>query len=336
MPVTQPKSVVTVSVPCSHCGEEGAAVLWAGHEHEYNDTTDEKFTFVRCASCGLVRLNPRPDVSELARIYPPGYYAYNLLSDTPTEELPFTDRMKMRMYQRRLVDLVGRLGKPGSMRILDIGCADGRLLDWYAASDVGARLETHGIELSESAAETARARGHRVVTGRFEIERELEHGRFDLMMALHVIEHVDDPLGFAAHASELLAPGGVLLVTTPNWDSADARRFGGHWGGNHFPRHWTLYDEDTLRSLAARVGLEVERVEYQPNPIFWVWTCHSWLRDRFPGRRWPDRLFPPVGIFDPSLRSFALLSAFTSLDVVLRRLTGRTGSVAVEFRKPSE
>ena len=326
--------VTTVTVPCSHCGERTAKPHWAGREHEYPDTTDEPFRFERCAACGLVRLNPRPDVSELARIYPPDYYAYNLLSDTPDEELAFTDRMKMRMYQRRLEALAARLGLEGPIRLLDIGCADGRLLDWYRQSGVGPRLETHGVELSESAAQTARRRGHRVVTGRFEVERELEPACFDLMLALHVIEHVDDPVGFAQHAADLLAPGGLLLVTTPNWDSRDARRFGGHWGGNHFPRHWTLYDEPTLRALADRVGLEVERVEYQPNPIFWVWTCHSWLKARFPRRRWPDRLFPPVKIFDASLRSFLLLSAFTMLDAAQRRVTGRTASIAVELRKP--
>ena len=90
-----------------------------------------------------------------------------------------------------------------------------------------------------------------------------------------------------------------------------------------------------FRSLDA-IGLRVERVEYQPNPIFWVWSCHSWLRDRFPRRRWPDRAFPPVGIFQPSLQSFVLLSAFTLLDIVLRRRTGRTASVSVEMRKPRE
>ncbi len=288
---------------------------------------------VRCASCGLVRLNPRPDVSELGRIYPPEYYAYNLL-EQPGEGKAATDRLKMRMYQRRLADVVDRCGKSGALRILDIGCADGRLLDWYRSSSVGHRLETHGIELSETAAATARARGHRVVTGRFEVDTQLEPGTFDLMLALHVIEHVDDPERFARRAAELLAPGGLLVVATPNWDSAEARRFAKHWGGNHFPRHWTLYDEPTIRALAESVGLKVARVEYQPNPIFWVWTAHSWLKARLPGRRWPDRAFPPVGIFDTSLRSFVLLSAFTLVDLVLKRVTGRTGSMSVELRKP--
>jgi 2-polyprenyl-3-methyl-5-hydroxy-6-metoxy-1,4-benzoquinol methylase len=333
-PPVEAGPVEKVSVPCPHCGEDGGEVLWAGRDHEYDNTTDEEFGFVRCPTCGLVRLNPRPDVSELRRIYPPNYYAYNLLSDDPDGSLGFTDRTKKRMYQQRFAALTEHLGKQGAIRVLDVGCADGRLLDWYRDSSVGDRIETHGIEMDEKAAAAAQARGHRVITGRFEVDRELEPASFDLILAYHVIEHVDDPEGFARHAADLLAPNGLFVLTTPNWDSRDARRFRGHWGGNHFPRHWTLYDESTLAAMAEGVGLDVDRVEYQPNPIFWLWTCHSWARARFPNRRWPDRLFPPVEIFDPSPKSFALQSFFTVVDLVQRRLTGRTASIAVELRKP--
>lgn len=327
-------ALATLEVVCPHCQATASEPLWTTREHEYANTTSEEFQFVRCGRCGLVRLNPRPDVSELSRIYPSDYYAYNLISDQRGAEA-LSDRMKRRMYQRRLEELALRLGKTGRLRVLDVGCADGRLLDWYRASAIGDRLETHGIELDERAAEIARERGHRVVTGRFELDEELEPGEFDLILAYHVIEHVADPLAFGRRAAELLAPGGLLVLTTPNWDSADARRFAGRWGGNHCPRHWTLYDERTLTDLGRRIGTPIERVEYQPNPIFWVWTCHALAVDRFPGARWPDRLFPPVKIFTPSALSFLLLSAFTAVDVLLRRLTGRTASIAVELRKPA-
>ncbi len=273
-------------------------------------------------------------MSELGRIYPPNYYAYNLLSEDGSAPSGLTDRMKMRMYQRRFEVLVDHLGKSGPLRVLDVGCADGRLLDWYRESVAGNRIETHGIEMNQAAASVAARRGHRVVTGRFEVDHELESGTFDVILAFHVIEHVDDPQAFARRAANLLAPGGLFVVTTPNWDSADARQFKGHWGGNHFPRHWTLYDKVALSHLALDMRLQMERVDYQPNPIFWVWTCHSWLRDRFPRRRWPDRVFPSVGIFTPSLWTFLLQSMFTALDLMLRRITGKTASIAVEMRKP--
>ena len=308
--------------------------LWAGCEHEYDNTTEEPFRFVRCSSCGVVRLNPRPDVSELGRIYPPNYYAYGLLSEDADAGSGLGARLKRWMYQRRLLALLRRLGKKGTVRILDVGCADGRLLDWYKQSSAGDRLETYGIELNEDAAAEARRRGHRVVTGRFEVDTEFEPGSFDLILAYHVIEHVDDPKAFARRAADLLAPRGLFVAATPNLDSADARRFKQHWGGNHFPRHWTLYDERTLNGLAEDVGLQLERTEYQPNPIFWVWTCHSWFRDRFPNASWPDRAFPTIDIFHRSLQSFVLLATFTMVDLAQRLVTGRTASIAVELRKP--
>ena len=331
---TTARPVEKVTTPCVHCGAEAEELLWAGREHEYDNTTDEEFRFVRCPRCGVVRLNPRPDVSELGQIYPPNYYAYGLMSEEADAASGLGGKLKMKMYQRRLEALAKRLGKQGTIRLLDVGCADGRLLDWYKGSAIGDRLETAGIELSEEAAEMARRRGHRVVTGRFEEDTELEEGHFDLILAYHVIEHVDDPKKFAQRAADLLAPGGLFVVATPNWDSVDARRFREHWGGNHFPRHWTLYDEDTLDQLASDVGLELERVEYQVNPVFWVWTCHSWLKSRFPHSRWPDRLFPTISIFHRSLQSFVLLSIFTTVDIVLRLVTGKTDSMAVELRKP--
>jgi SAM-dependent methyltransferase len=327
--------VTKVDEPCVHCGTAGGELMWAGREHEYVNTTNDEFRFVRCPTCGVLRLNPRPDVSELGRIYPPNYYAYGLQAEEEDPSSGLGAKLKQRMYQRRFEALVERLGKTsGTIRLLDVGCADGRLLDWYKDGALGARLETHGIELSEAAAAVARSRGHRVVAGRFEVDQELEAGSFDLILAYHVIEHVDDPKRFAERAAELLAPDGLFVVATPNWDSADARRFKQHWGGNHFPRHWTLYDKKTIGGLARQVGLLLERVEYQVNPIFWNWTAHSWLKSRFPRASWPDRLFPPVGIFHKSLQSFVLLSLFTVIDLLQRLVTGKTASMLAELRKP--
>ena len=328
--------IETVDLPCPHCGTHDDTVLYTGREHEYDHTTDASFNVVRCGKCSLVRLNPRPAVSELGRIYPPDYYAYHLVDGDPADAPGLGGRIKRRMYQGRLTALLKRLGhRPGTIRVLDVGCADGRILTWWKQSNVGSRLETHGIEMSEEAAAQARKLGHRVVAGRFEVDTELEAGTFDLIVASHVIEHVDDPVAFARRAAELLAPGGLFVVPTPNIDSWEVRRWRQWWGGNHFPRHWTLYDPASIADLAERVGLTCERIEYQTNPVFWSWSFHSWLKSKFPTASWPDAAFPPVGIFHSSLRSFVLLSIFTSLDIVQRAVTGRTASMSAELRKPA-
>lgn len=48
-------------------------------------------------------------------------------------------------------------------------------------------------------------------------------GKFGLVTAVEVIEHVESPIGFLRNIGRLLKPGGVAVVTTPNVDNAPAR-----------------------------------------------------------------------------------------------------------------
>jgi 2-polyprenyl-3-methyl-5-hydroxy-6-metoxy-1,4-benzoquinol methylase len=48
-------------------------------------------------------------------------------------------------------------------------------------------------------------------------------GRFELVTAIEVIEHVENPIGFLRNAGRLLATGGIAMLTTPNVDSLPAR-----------------------------------------------------------------------------------------------------------------
>lgn len=334
-------NLAIVAPACSSCGESESTELFRGCEHEYDTTTDAYFPVVRCNGCGLVRLCPRPDVTELSRIYPPEYYAYHLVEQDRASKQNMgwltrtTRRITTRRMQRWFERLVARVDsdKP-KLRVLDIGCGDGRLLDFYRSSKVGHRVETWGVDMDAGSVATARERGHHAVHARFEDASELENGSFDLILTSHVIEHVADPTDFCRRARDLLAPGGMFVVATPNFDSADARYFGPNWGGCHFPRHWTFYDADTLGRVVDRLGLRVRRVDYDPNPYFWVWTAHSLLRRRNPGATWPDRLFPTVAIFQASIYNFFLLAVFTALDLGQRALTGKTGSMTVEIQKP--
>jgi len=48
-----------------YCNSADFEIVATGREHEYETTTSDMFTVVRCKACGLHYLNPRPDVSEL-------------------------------------------------------------------------------------------------------------------------------------------------------------------------------------------------------------------------------------------------------------------------------
>lgn len=52
---------------------------------------------------------------------------------------------------------------------------------------------------------------------------QLGIAKFDLVVAIEVIEHVESPIGFLRNIGQLLAPAGVAVITTPNVDSLPAR-----------------------------------------------------------------------------------------------------------------
>lgn len=85
---------------------------------------------------------------------------------------------------------------------------------------------------------------------------------FDVIIMTEVIEHIEDPQGFLAHAKKLLNPGGYLICTTPN------RSFGGHlrllWATDLPPVHLWWFTEDGVRELGNKVGMQVDFVDFSP------------------------------------------------------------------------
>jgi len=97
---------------------------------------------------------------------------------------------------------------------LDVGCGAGLLTEPLAR--LGARVS--GIDASPELIDVARR--HAAAMG-LDIDyragdvQELE-GRFDLITCMEVIEHVADPAAFVQALARRLAPGGLLVLSTPN------------------------------------------------------------------------------------------------------------------------
>jgi SAM-dependent methyltransferase/ribosomal protein S27E len=324
-----------VEVSCNNCGSAESDFVTTGVEHEYDNTTRDEFTVVKCKKCGLHYLNPRPDVSELGTIYPPEYYAYHLQSKNV--ELENSDSLLFRarkyVYLHRLENAIAQCGGTTELNVLDIGCADGRALNWYRQIQ-SRTIHTFGVDFDQVAVERARQAGHIAYLGRFE-EVSLPNDYFDMAVATHVIEHVADPKAFAQRAFDVLKPGGILLLETPNIDSLDARIFRrSHWGGYHFPRHWVFYSAESITNLALELGFEVIKIEYHPAPAFWNWSFHSLLSAKPPYKKLADYLFPPSDFQKNNLKNLCAVSIFTFFDVVQKATTGKTSNMAILLRKP--
>lgn len=157
-------------------------------------------------------------------------------------------------------------------RVVDVGCGLGELLE-----QIDPGHERIGLDPSGRSVAITRER-----SGAETIRGVLEPGLFapgsvDVMIAHHVIEHLDDPLGFVRLAHEALAPGGLFIVGTPNFASPAARLFGDRFRLLQDPTHVSLFTDDSLMRLLRDTGFRVERVEY---PFFGTRfaTDEAWAR----------------------------------------------------------
>jgi 2-polyprenyl-3-methyl-5-hydroxy-6-metoxy-1,4-benzoquinol methylase len=107
---------------------------------------------------------------------------------------------------------------PGD-RVLEIGCAPGKLLAWVAAR---CQAEVSGLDYSPrglAAAERLFAALNLSADFRCEDLRTttFPDASFDVVFSVGVIEHFEDPQDVVARHLRLVKPGGVALMTVPNY-----------------------------------------------------------------------------------------------------------------------
>ena len=305
---------------CPVCDAVASTPHASGFDYEMLTCRNE-WRFVRCASCGHVRLNPRPALSTLSIIYPGDYYAYNY------EKISAIARGAKALLDERKMRWILRQGTATPRAYLDIGCGDGRYLRVIERRGVP-RHRLFGLDLDERSVETLVAQGYRATCARVE-DAELPAGMLDLVTMFHVIEHVEDPKRTVQQIVGWLAPGGLLAIETPNLDSLDGRLFGrGLWGGYHIPRHWSLFTTETLTRLLRDSGLEIAALRYQTGHSFWMYSVHHALRYR-------TRRFPRFARFFNPLRSLPPLVLFTVFDLARSAFGFRTSAVLVVARRPA-
>lgn len=130
------------------------------------------------------------------------------------------------------------------MRVLDVGCHDGFIGFWLLQQlpDV----EIDGIELHPESAEVARSRGYRkVIEGRAEdAYKVLEQGTYDVVFAAELIEHVPDMDHLLGVCEQMVRPGGLVVLTTPD----------GTFGTGLNPHHLRVFRSIDLAELLRRRG----------------------------------------------------------------------------------
>lgn len=133
--------------------------------------------------------------------------------------------------------------------ILDVGCGDG--LFFEQLSRYG---EPRGVEADAGLVDPAGPWASRVTIASFGAAYP-DDRRYDLVLMLDSLEHIEDDRGAARRAHDLLEPGGFLLLTVPAlrslWSVHDVAN-----------RHFRRYDKASLRAVLESAGFEIETLSF--------------------------------------------------------------------------
>src|SRR5471030_117742 len=164
------------------------------------------------------------------------------------------------------------------LRILDIGCGAGLLCEPFT------RLGAQVIGVDPSATNIAAARlhadkGHLSIDYRCTTVEEMDvRERFDIVLAMEVVEHVTDVGVFLNRCAAMLKPGGLMVISTlnRNWKSFALAIVGAEYVLRWLPRGTHQWDKfvtpNELELAFERGGLQVtgERgVIYNPFADRW-------------------------------------------------------------------
>jgi 2-polyprenyl-3-methyl-5-hydroxy-6-metoxy-1,4-benzoquinol methylase len=292
---------VSASPSCLVCAATSSEHWATAHDVEYATTADE-FAYRRCRACGVLFIDPVPE-ARLSEIYPTNYYSYAAPGSSPVHAIK---TLLDRRFFRAILQQIG--GE--SVAVLDVGGGAGWELRALRESEPRV-VRTQVVDLDPGAQRLAEANGHRYFCGRIE-DFETDE-QFELIVLLNLIEHVKDPRLVMSKVRKLLAPGGLVLVKTPNWQALDARLFRhASWAGLHCPRHWVLFTRESFATLARDVGLGMRSASYTQGAPFWAASSLAWLAARGLVRVSRER---PV-VYHPL---FGLLAAaFAALDYMRR------------------
>lgn len=201
----------------------------------------QKAHLCKCTSCGFVFSRQIPTTEELAEHYQ-GYGRNDYLS-------PIT----IKRYHE-LLDQMEPFRKTN--RLIDVGCGIGYFLE--VAKERG--WEVYGTEYTDEAVRICKEKGILMHQGVLD-PQQYESETFDVITSFEVIEHINNPKEEIANFNKLLRPGGLVYVTTPNFNSLLRYRLKAAYNVITYPEHLSYYTPKTLNFVFKKSGFDTQKVE---------------------------------------------------------------------------
>lgn len=235
----RPKEMHHSAGQCPYCL---GASRYAYSAADWNQhTSKEKFAYRVCSECSLIFMDPAPD--NLARYY------INEQYDIPADRGAFQPRADSQSWK---VDILKNLVAGG--RLFEVGPATGEFA--FAARKAGFLPK-----LAEMDAKCCAFLRDILGLDVIQTERPADclgtGDKYDAICIWQAIEHIPNFWELLSRASDSLSSRGVIVVSTPNPRSLQARILGRYWPHIDAPRHLYLISQDWFRAFALRHNLSI-------------------------------------------------------------------------------
>jgi len=191
---------------------------------------------VKCANCGFVFSKWIPTEKYLIEFYNayPEYQHWNDITSSRYREL----LVSFEKYRQ-------------TNNLLEVGSGEGFFLDEAKAKN----WNVYGIEFIDRFIERCRQRGMVMHRGKLDVSNYAENS-MDIIIWIEVIEHINDPVNELKKFSKLLRKGGIVYLTTPNFNSFTRLILKEKLNLISYPNHLAYYTKSSMNYLFERNGFQ--------------------------------------------------------------------------------
>ena len=246
---------------CPICNNAEYEIIFTSRDADLIQS--ESFEVVRCIRCKLTATSPFLNDDEMSPWYRNHYHGWWQKNKMHL----FT--IITNLFQRRRFQWIKQYAKDKS-RLLDIGCGDGTFIKFMQKQGFNVR----GIENPDLLLQVQKRQA-------IEIEIKFKAGipkptselsRADIVTLWQVLEHVANPLAVLLEANCILKPGGLLIISVPNFKSMQSALCRSKWFHLDIPRHRWHFCPQTMFRILKQSGFSVVRFSHfslEYNPFGW-------------------------------------------------------------------
>jgi ubiquinone/menaquinone biosynthesis C-methylase UbiE len=213
--------------------------------------THDNYQIDRCEKCGFIYTKQIPSNDFLKQYYDAQYTANSSNGVFVPKK---TIGIKHQLLAKLLKFLVRDDAQKSTKQLLEIGCSQGELLSKFKSDDT---WHATGLDYGSAAIHYARSKGLDGYVSDVE-SMNFPAEKFDAVVALHVMEHVQNLNAFIQEVHRVTKQGGYFFAVMPSMSHYKPKLAGAKWKYWGPPAHLWFFTNHSLTLFLEKNGFEVK------------------------------------------------------------------------------